>query len=88
MPPHVGRNDNTTLTLLGSARSKQIPPPTSYSSSEDEEEWEDAVDGEDVDDNDEKRMKRERKESVQSHHNQLVIPIASSLPRSESGKSV
>ena len=49
-------------------RVKQTPPPTSYSSSEDEE-WEDAVEGGD-DDAEDKRTKRERKESAQSQHSQ------------------
>ena len=59
-------------------RAKQTPPPTSYSSSEDEE-WEDAVDGEDDDDDvDDKWIKRERKESSHSHH--LVNNSLSALP--------
>ena len=66
-------------------RAKQTPPPTSYSSSEDEE-WEDAVDGEDEDDDEEWSTRRERKESAHSQHSQhLVNKSLPALP--EDGKS-
>jgi len=62
--------DRASPRMQVPSRAKQTPPPTSYSSSEDEE-WEDAEDGED-EDAEEKRLKKDRKESSQSQRSHLV----------------
>jgi len=70
-------SDRSSPRVIVPNRAKQTPPPTSYSSSEDEE-WEDAVDGEDEDDDEEWSTRRERKESAHSQHSQHLV--SKSLP--------